>query len=817
VIKYNSIHPKTYILIRYKKDIFLNVIIYYIMTSQARIFSANDGFVLGSNTINANAALEINSTTKGILLPRMTTIQRNTLPNLEGMMVYDIDLNQLFVNDGVVWAEASGEGGGGAINDLTDGNTTAATSISLGNSTPNAVGSVIISRSTGAITGTSNTIIGGTAGATLTTGQNNCIIGNNCDVKTSTDQRVICIGASNAARNGCIGIGFQQGTESLGEDTIAIGFRAEPGAQYSIAIGYNSVGAAFVSGGLNIGIGRNSCRINNILSTQNTCIGDQAGANMQGGSDNTFIGFEAGRLNNSRQRNTMYGSLSGSGNNHGNDNTMIGYNTSLSAAINNCIVIGSGAIGSVASALHLPTTLANVVPVAGAKAVQYNPITGQLGAASDALMLPRNANDPATLITGSLAYNNTSNTVKFYNGTAWTGLGGANAINDLSDAATGGTRTLFIATGIAAVPAGINDTVAIGDGAGESSVTGLQNVFIGSDAGRQVTGNNGVMVGFRAGNGITTGVNNVCIGSETGVTTNNGVAVGYSALSGASGVAIGSFARGFGDNNVSVGTEAGNGAGANNTCVGQSAGNTLLTAGIDNTFLGFSAGGAVTSGVGNVCIGRSANVDAAARSNCIVIGSNITSTALDNSLTLPTSLVSVAPVINAKAVQFDPATGQMGPAGDALVIPVNFSTPATAIEGGIAYNNTDNTVIFCNNFQYEELSDRYSLLTTSAAVTQIIQQISLFPGNAVGIEAMISCTRTDATPGSKAAFFILRGGFRNGGSIVVIGTETKEVRSDDPGLDVSFTISGTNININVTGVAAETYNWKSKVRRVWVF
>jgi hypothetical protein len=62
--------------------------------------SAQAQVKLGDNpgTIDANAVLEIESTTKGFLLPRMTTAQRLAIPSVsEGMMVYDLTANCTYV------------------------------------------------------------------------------------------------------------------------------------------------------------------------------------------------------------------------------------------------------------------------------------------------------------------------------------------------------------------------------------------------------------------------------------------------------------------------------------------------------------------------------------------------------------------------------------------------------------------------------------------------------------------------------------------------------------------------------------------------
>jgi hypothetical protein len=56
---------------------------------------------LGSTTVNPNAALEIRSVSGALLLPRMTTDQRNQLQASEGMLIYNTDLQKFqgFVGD----------------------------------------------------------------------------------------------------------------------------------------------------------------------------------------------------------------------------------------------------------------------------------------------------------------------------------------------------------------------------------------------------------------------------------------------------------------------------------------------------------------------------------------------------------------------------------------------------------------------------------------------------------------------------------------------------------------------------------------------
>ncbi len=52
---------------------------------------------------NANAILDMTSTTKGILIPRMNTAQRNLIPATAGLMVYDSDTDGFWFNNGTAW------------------------------------------------------------------------------------------------------------------------------------------------------------------------------------------------------------------------------------------------------------------------------------------------------------------------------------------------------------------------------------------------------------------------------------------------------------------------------------------------------------------------------------------------------------------------------------------------------------------------------------------------------------------------------------------------------------------------------------------
>ncbi len=78
----------------------------------------NGGVAINNNGANpnANAMLDVQSDDKGVLIPRLTTVARNTLGTAlalpdNGMMVYDKDMNLFFYWDGTQWVQV-GSGSG---------------------------------------------------------------------------------------------------------------------------------------------------------------------------------------------------------------------------------------------------------------------------------------------------------------------------------------------------------------------------------------------------------------------------------------------------------------------------------------------------------------------------------------------------------------------------------------------------------------------------------------------------------------------------------------------------------------------------------
>lgn len=66
--------------------------------------STAQSIIFGGTTANSKAMMEVRSTNKGVLIPRMTTTQRLAIPSpVAGLMVYDISREQVYGYDGNAW------------------------------------------------------------------------------------------------------------------------------------------------------------------------------------------------------------------------------------------------------------------------------------------------------------------------------------------------------------------------------------------------------------------------------------------------------------------------------------------------------------------------------------------------------------------------------------------------------------------------------------------------------------------------------------------------------------------------------------------
>ena len=66
----------------------------------------NGNFAIGTTTPNASAILDVSSTTKGLLLPRMTTVQRNAIVSpADGLIIYNTTTNTINTRQAGAWRQ----------------------------------------------------------------------------------------------------------------------------------------------------------------------------------------------------------------------------------------------------------------------------------------------------------------------------------------------------------------------------------------------------------------------------------------------------------------------------------------------------------------------------------------------------------------------------------------------------------------------------------------------------------------------------------------------------------------------------------------
>jgi hypothetical protein len=116
---------------------------------------------IGTATPNPSAMLDVNSTTRGLLAPRMTTAQRNTIAlPAKGLLVYDTDLNALYHYNGNAWAAVGGSGSFSLPYSGTTSQAGDAFSIT-NNGAGTAISGTVSANSVAAIEGNSNATLGG--------------------------------------------------------------------------------------------------------------------------------------------------------------------------------------------------------------------------------------------------------------------------------------------------------------------------------------------------------------------------------------------------------------------------------------------------------------------------------------------------------------------------------------------------------------------------------------------------------------------------------------------------------------------------------
>jgi hypothetical protein len=562
-----------------------------------------------SSSANVSAMLDISSTSKGLLIPRMSTSAISSIINpAKGLLVYDSTKNQLMVNMGTAsspgwqtivyssgWSLTGNSGTNPATNFIgtTDGQPLA---LKLSN------------KYAGKLDGINrNYFIGDSAGVN-STGYSNIAIGSKALLNNTTLTNLVAIGDSALYKNGTGATGSLEasGNTAVGSKSL---FKNTTGF-FNTAMGTNTL-YNNTTGERNTAIGAYALT-SNITGVQNTATGLYSlDLNTTGGYNtangvNTLQANTSGSYNSAYGVNTLYANLTGS------------YNTAsgLNALKENTAGINNTATGAAA----LQNNNGNNNTAHGMYGLYLN-TSGQQNTASGYAALYSNTTGSYNTATGAASLNNSTgsnNTAtgaySMYSNTT----GNRNTAEGFEAMYTNNTGFDNLASGYQALYANTSGhfNAAIGNGALSSNITGVDNIAIGHQSlNLNKYGNNNTALGSHAQYNDTS-FNNTAIGAYAL----------YSKINGDGNTVIGALAA----NNLTMSSYS--------TIIGAGAIGSLQASSWGNTLVGFNTLiGPAQSSSDNVCVGYQAgfcspcfnnNGNGGTVNSCTFLGSQ-TSTYLD--------------------------------------------------------------------------------------------------------------------------------------------------------------------------------------------
>ncbi|MCB0837986.1 MAG: hypothetical protein KDD99_15040, partial [Bacteroidetes bacterium] len=553
---------------------------------------------------DASAMFEVKSTDKGILIPRMTTAQRNLIgsPAL-GLLVFDTDTESFWFKESGGWVELGGTNISDRIEDF-DSETKVQVEETFDENKIrfdlDGIEYFVMDRGRIHVRNTGESVfLGDSAGINddFTTNRN-VFIGTKSGFLNTDGRNNVGVGA------------YSLGANQSGEENTAIGGQAlnhNIAGNANTVLGYNSLGLN-TYGRYNIAVGH-SALSQNTYGDFNTSMGYQAGRGNQNGNNNVFIGGYSG----SSPLSTWSQDFS----------VMIGYEAGKESSSSGSIFLGyrAGKNKSTDNRLYIENSDADFT-----NALLYGEFDNdflRLNANTlirDTLILPTGATDGYFLRSDA-------------NGKAsWAPVMGVDMIQDadndtkiqLEESADedkirfdlGGTEYFVMENGRIHVK-NTGRSIFLGDSAGlNASFSDQRNIFIGSLAGYQNTfGIRNVALGDQALRENTNGVFNTAAGSEAlryNTTGTGNTAFGYKALfnntGGVFNIAVGAtslYQLTNGGANIALGSNAGynTSSGNSNIFIGDYSGRgDSLQTRHNNIMLGYQSG-YHNSGSNNVFVG----------------------------------------------------------------------------------------------------------------------------------------------------------------------------------------------------------------------
>ena len=457
-------------------------------------------------TADSSAILDLQSTTSGLLVPRMSSGQRQAIQDpAVGLMVYDLDKNSFWCYAGAEWIEIMA--GAAAVVSDSDGDTRIHVEK---NADEDIIRFDIAGQEQwrirdGALeqANSSNIAIGDSSLWSNISSGGNVSIGSRAMLSNTFGGRNVSIGW------------YALHFNTIGSDTTALGGLAlhrNVTGDWNTAIGANALFAAN-SGDNNVAIGRNAL-YSNEAGSNNIAIGFNAHFNNTSGHENIAIGTRAMNQNDSGHTNVAIGDSSL------RLNTVGSYNVAMGSK-----ALSSNTLGAYNTAIGYMTlaesTVATDNTAVGASALSNSLAGGNTAVGSGALTSNESGQSNTAMGFGTLW----SNTIG-----GWNVAVGSYALNDNS---TGQFNTSIGSRALTKNTEGSNNT-AIGRQSQESTTVGYENTSIGAEAMGGVTlGFRNTAVGYNSLDNITVGQNNTAIGynaDASAVNLVNATAIGANAL-----------------------------------------------------------------------------------------------------------------------------------------------------------------------------------------------------------------------------------------------------------------------------------------------
>lgn len=351
----------------------------------ALVANAQTGVAIGAGnpTAHASAVLDVQSTSQGFLVPRMTTAQRTAISSpAPGLMVFDITTNSPWYFANGIWQQVGTMAAWGlAGNSGTDPNmhfigttdsnplmfrSTGASaghltwsSTAFGVSALNAVtsGSGVCAFGKGALSnltsGNGNTAMGDNAGGQITIGTNNTAVGRQAMQNLTSGSNNTAIGQASmftGLGNENVGVGANSLSGNLNavfEKNVALGFRAlySGGSgtfARNTAVGHSALDGTSASDNTAVG---HRAMFNNTTGSQNTAVGVEAMMTTNTGFNNVAVGYASLKTNTTGSYHTSVGRNTGPNGNNYVNTTCIGIDATATAS--NQVRIGNTFVTSI--------------------------------------------------------------------------------------------------------------------------------------------------------------------------------------------------------------------------------------------------------------------------------------------------------------------------------------------------------------------------------------------------------------------------------------------------------------------------------------